>query len=96
MSLRALKAIEDSDIIVGYNKYIDMRYLLLLSFVGIALMGFGQEPTKTAASSKEAKIVDEINLSDADIEVFKEQTKQKVIMMTKVPNAESLLSFDTG
>ncbi len=34
--------------------------------------------TKTAVSSKEAKIVDEINLSDADIEVFKEQTKQKV------------------
>ena len=24
MSLRALKAIEDSDVIVGYNKYIDM------------------------------------------------------------------------
>ncbi len=34
--------------------------------------------TKTAVSSKEAKIVDEINLSEADIEVFKEQTKQKV------------------
>lgn len=24
MSLRALKAIEDSDVVVGYNKYIDM------------------------------------------------------------------------
>ena len=24
MSLRALKAIEDSDVIVGYNKYIEM------------------------------------------------------------------------
>lgn len=34
--------------------------------------------TKTAVSSKEAKIVDEINLSESDIEVFKEQTKQKV------------------
>jgi len=34
--------------------------------------------TKTAVSSKEAKIVDEINLSEADIEVFKDQTKQKV------------------
>lgn len=55
-----------------------MRYLLLLGFVVIAFLSFGQEPTKTAASSKEAKIVDEINLSDADIEVFKEQTKQKV------------------
>lgn len=34
--------------------------------------------TKTAVSSKEAKIVDEINLSDQDIEVFKDQTRQKV------------------
>ncbi|HBH84738.1 MAG: hypothetical protein A2X05_18425 [Bacteroidetes bacterium GWE2_41_25] len=34
--------------------------------------------TKTAVSSKEAKIVDEINLSEADIGVFKDQTKQKV------------------
>jgi len=34
--------------------------------------------TKTAVSSKEAKIVDEINLSESDIEVFKDQTKQKV------------------
>jgi hypothetical protein len=34
--------------------------------------------TKTAVSSKEAKIVDEINLSAQDIELFKEQTKQKV------------------
>jgi hypothetical protein len=55
-----------------------MRYLLTLLFVGLFLSGNAQEPTKTAISSKEAKIVDEINLSDADIEVFKEQTKQKV------------------
>ena len=34
--------------------------------------------TKTAVSGKEAKIVDEINLSEQDIELFKEQTKQKV------------------
>jgi hypothetical protein len=34
--------------------------------------------TKTAVTSKEAKIVDEINLSQQDIELFKEQTKQKV------------------
>ncbi|HEY5125268.1 MAG TPA: hypothetical protein VIK14_16175 [Ignavibacteria bacterium] len=34
--------------------------------------------TKTAVTSKEAKIVDEINLSEQDIELFKEQTKQKV------------------
>ncbi len=55
-----------------------MRYLLTLLFVGLFLAGNAQEPTKTAASSKEAKIVDEINLSDSDIDVFKEQTKQKV------------------
>ncbi|HCT29712.1 MAG TPA: hypothetical protein DIW31_03020 [Bacteroidales bacterium] len=55
-----------------------MRYLLTLLFIGFFLAGNAQEPTKTAISSKEAKIVDEINLSDADIEVFKEQTKQKV------------------
>jgi hypothetical protein len=34
--------------------------------------------TKTAVTSKQAQLVDEINLSPADIEVFKEQTKQKV------------------
>jgi len=55
-----------------------MRYLLIVSFVGMAFLASGQEPTKTAASSKEAKLVDEISLSDSDIEVFKEQTKQKV------------------
>ena len=36
------------------------------------------QETKTAVTSKQAKITDEISLSDADIEVFKEQTKQKV------------------
>lgn len=55
-----------------------MRYLLIVGFVGMAFLASGQEPTKTAASSKEDKLVDEISLSDADIEVFKEQTKQKV------------------
>ena len=34
--------------------------------------------TKTAVTSKQAKLVSEINLSDQDIEVFKDQTKQKV------------------
>ncbi len=59
-------------------KGMKMRYLLALSLVGLFLTANAQEPTKTAISSKEAKIVDEINLSDADIDVFKEQTKQKV------------------
>ncbi|MHC1704742.1 MAG: hypothetical protein AB9846_12615 [Tenuifilaceae bacterium] len=55
-----------------------MRQVLFLFFIGLCLSANAQEPTKTAVSSKEAKIVDEINLSDTDIEVFKEQTKQKV------------------
>jgi hypothetical protein len=50
-------------------------FLLGLSFT-LSLLVAGQ--TKTAVTSKQAKIVDEINLSAADIEVFKEQTKQKV------------------
>jgi len=36
------------------------------------------QETKTAVTSKEARITDEITLSDQDIEVFKEQTRQKV------------------
>lgn len=55
-----------------------MKHILTLALIGIVINIHAQEPTKTAISSKEAKIVDEINLSDADIEVFKEQTKQKV------------------
>ncbi len=55
-----------------------MRQILLILLVGIATTAHSQEPSKTASSSKEAKIVDEINLSDSDIDVFKEQTKQKV------------------
>lgn len=39
---------------------------------------FAAAQTKTAATSKQAAMVDEINLSPADIEVFKEQTKQKI------------------
>lgn len=55
-----------------------MRHILFVLVFGFSLSVFAQEPTKTAVASKEAKIVDEINLSDADIDVFKEQTKQKV------------------
>ena len=46
------------------------------AFIG-CLTATGQE-TKTAVSSKQALITDEINLSASDIELFKEQTKQKV------------------
>jgi hypothetical protein len=43
----------------------------------LSLLAIGQ--TKTAVTSKQAKIVDEINLSAQDIELFKEQTMQKVM-----------------
>lgn len=52
------------------------RILIPVFILLISLNASSQ--TKTAVTSKEAKIVDEINLSDADIELFKEQTKQKV------------------
>lgn len=56
----------------------NIRYIVSFAFASIMLCSYAQEPLKTAMSSKEAKIVDEINLSDSDIDVFKEQTKQKV------------------
>jgi len=39
---------------------------------------FVYSQTKTAVTSKQAKIVDEINLSPSDIELFKTQTLQKL------------------
>ncbi len=56
----------------------NIKYIVSTAFLGLLLNTYAQEPMKTAMSSKEARIVDEINLSDSDIEVFKEQTKQKV------------------
>jgi hypothetical protein len=54
-----------------------LKRIFLLGFAfTLNLLVTGQ--TKTAVTSKQAKIVDQINLSAADIEVFKEQTKQKV------------------
>jgi len=53
-----------------------LKRIFTVTALIISLLASGQ--TKTAVSSKEAKIVDEINLSEADIQVFKEQTKQKV------------------
>jgi hypothetical protein len=50
----------------------------IFTVVALIISLIASAQTKTAVSSKEAKIVDEINLSEADIEVFKEQTKQKV------------------
>jgi hypothetical protein len=55
-----------------------MHRRILLSITGLLLCLLASGQTKTAVTSKEAKIVDEINLSEQDIELFKEQTKQKV------------------
>ncbi len=55
-----------------------MKLALLFLSMAFTFSLLAQEPTKTAVASKEAKIVDEINLSDADIEIFKTQTQQKV------------------
>jgi hypothetical protein len=52
------------------------KLLLPIIVTSLSLTVSGQ--TKTAVTSKEARIVDEINLSEQDIQVFKEQTKQKV------------------
>ena len=48
--------------------------------IGILIVGINSvnAQTKTAVTSKQAKLVSEINLSEQDIEVFKEQTKQKI------------------
>ena len=52
------------------------KALLPIIVLSLSLVASGQ--TKTSVTSKEAKIVDEINLSQQDIELFKEQTKQKI------------------
>jgi len=55
-----------------------LKKILLVGFIScVSLWAIAQE-TKTAVTSKQAKITDEINLSDTDIKVFKEQTKQKI------------------
>ena len=55
-----------------------LNYVLLaLLFVSIANAS-AQQVSKTARSSKEARIVDKIQLKEDDVGLFKEQTKQKV------------------
>ena len=61
-----------------------MNKSIILTFILSSLVltsTVGQ--TKTAITSKEASIQSEISLSDADIEVFKEQTRQKVDELTQ-------------
>jgi len=60
------------------NKSITLTFILS----GLMLVNVMAQ-TKTAITSKEASIQSEISLSDADIEVFKEQTRQKVDEFTQ-------------
>jgi len=52
---------------------------ILATFLSCGVYG----QTKTAITSKEANILTEISLSESDIEVFKEQTRQKVDEFTQ-------------
>jgi hypothetical protein len=54
-----------------------IRILFSGLLISLSVCITGQE-TKTAVTSKQALITDEINLSNSDIELFKEQTNQKV------------------
>ena len=55
-----------------------MRRGLILVFVGLLLGTQVFAQTKTAVSAKEAELLLEIDLSEQDLELFKEQTRQKV------------------
>ena len=52
---------------------------ILLFFLGLAsAISFAQAPSKIARSSKTARIIDEINISEADVTMFKTVTERKV------------------
>jgi hypothetical protein len=59
------------------------RKIIISGILVFFFTSMGIAQTKTAITSKEAKINSEISLSDADIEVFKEQTRQKVDEFTQ-------------
>jgi hypothetical protein len=52
--------------------------VILLFIVEMAGIGFAQAPSKIARSSKTARIIDEINISEADVGMFKTVTERKV------------------
>ena len=66
------------------------KSILLLLICFTVLTGYSQ--TKTAVTSKQARIVDEINLSDSDIELFKEQTMGYPVIMGS--NTEKTLAVE--
>jgi len=55
------------------------KILIILIFLGeLAANSFAQAPSKIARSSKTARIIDEINISEADVNMFKTVTERKV------------------
>jgi hypothetical protein len=52
--------------------------VILLFIIEMAGIGFAQAPSKIARSSKTARIIDEINISEADVGMFKTVTERKV------------------
>ena len=60
-----------------------IRKLTTFTILLVFAASLGMAQTKTAITSKEANILTEISLSSADIEVFKEQTRQKVDEFTQ-------------
>ena len=55
------------------------KVLIILIFLGeLAANSFAQAPSKIARSSKTARIIDEINISEADVTMFKTVTERKV------------------
>lgn len=66
------------------NIYISCKQIIMVKEIFLMLLGMfiiahvNAQQTKTASTSKQGAIVDEINLSAGDIESFKEQTKQKI------------------
>lgn len=57
-----------------------MKYILIILLLLDAASAnvFAQTPSKIARSSKTARIIDEINISEADVEMFKTVTERKV------------------
>jgi hypothetical protein len=56
-----------------------MKYILFASIISFLFTHelFAQQ-TKTASTSKQSQFIEEVNLSEQDVALFKEQTKQKV------------------
>jgi len=55
-----------------------MRKYCILGLCGLMLSAFGYSQTKTAVTAKEAQLLREINLNEQDLELFREQTRQKI------------------